>query len=433
MFKKFFSANTASIKKNSDFNTIIQNSVIENFILCDDNAKMISVLGQSGQHNVIQEQVLKVLDAASKAHPLYPTFSAKLNGDMSQLVSTPETQDAFEKYPRRIKGMLRMDYKKYPHMDKSETLEEYAYRTQEKIKFKTTAYQEYLGDCIDPYPVTQYTDGMTTTIVAQEFPPAVDATISVGSIFIPIKLRRKPCKEYGIMVLGTESDEQGFDFNITVYKDLEKFDIKITKTAGCDLETQLQCERLFNAINQTKSISIMVGTDPFITATIKEEELTASMFEKAPYIVRYLESLLTIERFASCKFDSIIGDVSYDDYRTAIILASSLEGKWTQSKLDFDNEVRCDHDRISADFSGDEDKLSDIVVAVKMPDISLQGVHFMADRYTVVYKDAEINNMASVIQNRKKKRNNILITFRPMSGKNFFSKYCKFEGIQVKV
>lgn len=280
--------------------------------------------------------------------------------------------------------------------------------------------------------MTQYADGMITVICAPEFPSAVEAAIFSGSISIPIKLRRKPCMEYGRMVFGTEPNEQGFDFTLTAYKGLEKTDIKITKTVGCDLETQLQRENLINAIKQTKSISITIGTAPLITATLKDEELSANMFETAPYMVRYLESLLIIERFTFYKFDITIGDVSYDDYQTAIILASSLEEKWFQSKLVFDDETRCDYDHIPDDFADDANEPSDKVVEEKVLGINLQGVRFTADRYIIVYKDAQINNMASVIKNCKKKRKNILVTFRPISGKDFFIKFCKFEGIHLK-
>lgn len=51
--------------------------------------------------------------------------------------------------------------------------------------------------------------------------------------------------------------------------------------------------------------------------------------------------------------------------------------------------------------------------------------------YIIVYKDARLNNVASVIKNRKKKKKNILMTFRPAHGNDYFYKFCKFEGIHL--
>ena len=48
-----------------------------------------------------------------------------------------------------------------------------------------------------------------------------------------------------------------------------------------------------------------------------------------------------------------------------------------------------------------------------------------------VYKDARINNLASVQKNREKHKKNILLTFRPIRGKEFFYKFHHFEGIHL--
>lgn len=430
MFGKLFSSNKALIAKNSNGNIIVQDSIIQNPVLCN-GPDMMKTLGELGRYDIIQRQTMDVLSAASRTHPLYPVFSAKPNKELNRLVSTPETDDAFKQYPKRIKGTFLIDYKRYPHMDKSETPWEYAYRTQTTIELETTAYQEYLGDVKDPFPITEYADGMVTVIGAPEFPPAVEATITSGEISVPILLRRKPCLEYGKMMFGTVSDGQGFDFNITLYKNVEKADFKITKVPGCDLLTQLQREKLIVEMSKTKHLTVAIGASPLVDASFKEDELAADMFKVAPYMVRYLESLLFIEKYASCKFDLMLGDVFENDYRTALILASSLEGKWYKLKTDFDDEIRCDYDHIPDDFADNTKPQSEFVIEGKVLSISLQGQRFCADKYIIVYRDARINNIASVIKNCRKKRKNILLTFRPADGKESFIKYCRFEGIKA--
>lgn len=431
MFEKMFSSNKASIARKSNNNIVVQDSVLNNPVFCTGGAEMIRTLGEIGRYDVVQQQVMDILSAASRTHPLYPVFSAKPNNELHKLVSTPETEDAFKQYPKRIKGTFRIDYKKYPHMDKSETPWEYAYRTQTHIELETTAYQEYLGDMKDPFPVTEYADGMVTVIGAPEFPAAVCATISSGEVSIPILLRRRPCMEYGKMVFGSTSEDCGFEFTLTAYKDQERTDFTITKIPGYDLLTQLQRERLIVEMSKTKHLTVAIGQAPLVDASFKENELTADMFMVAPYMVRYLENLMIIEEHTSCKFDLTIGDVFEDDYRTALILAASLEGKWHRIKADFDGEVRCDYDHIPDNFADNSSNESETVIEGKVLNISLQGQRFSADKYIIVYKDARINNIASVQKNRNKRKKNILLTFRPIQGKDFFYKFYRFEGIHL--
>lgn len=431
MFSKLFHKNTASIFSKSNNNIIVQDSVINNPVFCADQSDMIQTLGQMGQYDIIQQQAIKVLAAASKTHPLYPVFSAKPNKDLDRLVSTPETEDAFKQYPKRIKGTFLVDYTKYPYMDKSETPWEYAYRTQTTVELKTTAYQEYLGDIKDPFPVTKYKEGMITVIEAPQFPPAIEATITSGNVSIPILLRRKPCMNYGQMVFGTVPNNCGFNLNLTSYKDIQKTDLTIKKTPGCDLITQLKRERLFLEMSKTQHLTISIGSSSLVDVSFKKSELAADMFKLAPYMVNYLENLLSIEKCLSCKFDLTIGSVFSDDYRTASILASSLENKWHRVKTDFDQEIRCDYNHIPDNIVDSPEPQELITIVGKVLNITLQGLHFSADKYIIVYKGAKLNNVSSVIKNRKKKKKNILLTFRPSQGNNSFYKFYKIEGIKL--
>ena len=122
--------NDARIGSHSSGNIIMQGSQVSNptFIL-GSNREMLDMAAQLGRYDVVQQQFAAFLEAAKQTHPLYPEFSADYNSKLGKLVSTPETADAFRNHPKKIKGTYRLDYTKYPHMDKSETPWAYAYRT----------------------------------------------------------------------------------------------------------------------------------------------------------------------------------------------------------------------------------------------------------------------------------------------------------------
>lgn len=316
-------------------------------------------------------------------------------------------------------------------MNKSETPWEYAYRTQTKVELETIDYQEFLGDIKDPFPIITFEDGMVTVIGAPEFPPAVEATIISGEISIPILLRRKPCLEYGKMMFGTVPGESIFDIDITHCKGQEEINVTMVKKPVNDLSTQLQQEKLIYEMHNTKQLSITVESAELLRATFTENDLSTNMFEANPYLINYLESLLIIEKHASCKFEPIIDSVSNDDYNIALTLASSFEEKWHCIRMVFDDEIRCDYDKITENITNSLNSPSIITSAIKNIEIFLQGQRFNIGQYSIVYNDARINNINAVIKNREKKKKGILITFRPFKGKDFFYKYCKFENIHV--
>ena len=278
-------------------------------------------------------------------------------------------------------------------MDKSETPWAYAYRTQTKVELQTTAYKEYLGDTEDPFPTIKYSDGLVTVIVPPEFPEPVEASIISGDISIPIRLRRKACMEYGVVVLGTVSDDAGFDIQITAYDDARKTNFKFTTIPGCDLPIQLQREKLIANIKNTHDICIMVGKSVLLKSSIDERELVGDIFTNAPILAEYFENLQTIEKITGCKFDLSLRDVNISDRRTARILASSLKDEWCTIKTNYDNEIRFDYNNIPDDIANDANSLSDKIVEGRVLKIFLQGQSFYADRYTIVYRNARINNI----------------------------------------
>lgn len=418
----------SSIGKNSSNNTVIQNSQVTN-IMTNSPVETIELMAKYQAFDDIQQCVRSVLDAARNSHPLFPAFSATYSSELNKLVSTPETADAFERHPKKIKSTIKIDYKKYPHMDRTETPWEYAYRTQTNVELATTSYKEYLGETVDPFPVVEYSEGMMTVIGFNEFPPAVDAVIKSGEVSICVKLRRKPSLKFGELLFGNESTGHGFNINISTDETQKKTTINFVKLEDCDLATHLACEELLDAIHTTRNISIRIRDVELMRATFNEDELKGNLFSNAKILKVYINNLLTIERHTGCKFNPNIGEVSFDDVEASIIMAASLEGKWRLSKLNFDDSIRCDYDHIPNDIADYNTHNSDTVAEMKVLSINLHGEEFCAEKLIIVYRDARINNIASVLKNKKKKKKKILITMKPTEGNEVFSKYQLMEAL----
>lgn len=89
-----------------------------------------------------------------------------------------------------------------------------------------------------------------------------------------------------------------------------------------------------------------------------------------------------------------------DEYNIAMIISASLNEKWRQFSMEFDNEIRCDYSAISDEILEieSENELGEISVISNrnMTSIVLQGVKFKAQKYVAMYRDAKINNIESV-------------------------------------
>lgn len=418
----------SAIGNNSNHNLVIQNSNVTN-IVANSPVETVELMAKYGAYEDMQQYVQSILSAARDRHPLFPKFSATYSSELKKLVSTPETADAFEKHPKRIKGTFLIDYKKYPYMDRSETPWEYAYRTQTSVELTTKAYKEYLGDTEDPFPVAEYSEGMVTVIGFNEFPPAVNAIVKSGDVTIPIMLRRKPSLKFGELILGNESSGHGFNINVCTDESQNNTTINFFKVEDCDLRTHLICEELLDAIYETKKISITIGDVELMGATIDESQLKSNIFINAKILKVYIKNLLTIEKHTGCKFNPDIGEVSSDDIETSVIMAASLEGKWRLTRPSFDDAVRCDYDHIPEDIADYDGVDSESVAEMKVLPINLHGETFTAEKFIIVYRDAKINNISSVIKNRRKKKKNILLTMKPVDGKDVFCKYQFMDGI----
>ena len=416
------------IGKNSNNNMVFQNSNITN-IVAGSPVETVEFMARYGAYDDVQEYVQSLLSSVRSVHPLFPRFSATYSSELQKLVSTPETADAFEKHPKKIKGTFQIDYKKYPNMDKSETPWEYAYRTQTEVKLATKAYKEYLGDTEDPFPVVEYSEGMVTTIGFNEFPPAISATIKSGNAYVDIMLRRKPSLKFGELIIGNESSGHGFNISINTDNSLKSTTVNFFKVNDCDLNAHLACERLLDAIYTTKEFAITTGNIELMSAKIDEAQFESNIFKNARILKVYIENLIKIEQHTGCKFNPDIGEIPFDDIETSVIMAASFEGKWRLTKLAFDDVVRCDYDHIPNDIADYNKVSSESVAEMKVLSIDLHGETFVADKFVIVYKGAKINNIESVIKNKQRKKKDILLTMKPADGKDVFYKYQFMEGI----
>ena len=431
MSGRLITKSNVTIGDNSDGNLVVQDSNVENLILCSNNGDMFKILSRIGRYDEIQKQVSELVSVIKTSHPLYPNFGATYRYDLNKLVSTPETEDALKLYPKYAKSLIRINYRDYPYMDKSELPWEYAYRTQEPVTVDAKSYKEYLGDNEDPFPVIEYEDGMQIVINPPEFPLPFEGTIESGDVSIPILIRRKPCKQFGRITFGTVSEEQGFSFDVTTNDDFSSPTFNFKMETICGLKTQLIREKFFESVRLTKSFQIRVDNNLLMSGNFEDYNLSHPMFRYARHLIRYIECLLKIQDITGCCFDEEIGEISMDDLRTAEILAVSLQGNWLKSERSFDNEARCDYDKIDDSLLKEYDSNCVINGENEGNNISLQGCSFYADKYKTIYYDAQINNLSSVIKNYKKKKKNILLTFKPVEGKKTFIKLSKFEGIKL--
>lgn len=429
LIKKLFHQCKAKIENNSTGNTIIQNSELTNPIFFNSSNELINYMGNSGQFDDMQKYICDMLDVAKKKHPLFPMFSATYNNSLDKLVSTPETEEALNKYPKNIKGKFKLDYKKYPNMNKGETPWDYAYRTQTSVELETTEYKEYLGDMEDPFPIKEYSDGMITVIKPSKFPEAVDATLVSGGIIFPFKLRRKPCLEYSQIIFGSVNEENGLSITITLFEGQNKLNFTFTKSDKCDLKTQILREKLINEINETKELSVFIGELKILNIYLDEAQLNSDMFLCAPYFLRLFEALLLIEDKMGIVFDKI-SDVNEKDYYLALMLESCLKNTWFIEKKTFDDDIRGDFKKIFDISILEEEEYNEILFKFENEKFELLGNTFLVEEIKIVYRNARINNYKSVIKNITKNKKNILLTFRPKKGYEYFIKEYKFEKVK---
>ncbi len=425
--------NSINVGDNSNKNTFYQGNTVNgnvtqntyNFLSIDS---VIDSLANANQYDAIQAIAAGCFSAFSKRHPLYPDYTAKFDSELQRLVSSPANEEAVKKYPRSIRGTANIDRSQCVGIDDSETPLEYAYRTQTALDIDVESMNEYLGDEIDPYPQEKIEGILCAKIMPPEFPEAVEARLEAGDVSISFMLRRVPCQEFGKLVFCNTTFEQGFDVTLTKYKD-NLHNITITKTYEADLNSQLLREKLFINISQSHQIKLIINNDSLIFP-YSEDDLNNLIFKDAYIWADYIQKLIIIEEKTGCVFNRQFSTLSFSTNRMAHIMANSLMDYWTEEKLDFDDEIRCNYDGFSENVLNDEHSTV-LNSEMKVLNITIQGVNFVASKMYIVYKNAKVNNLSSIRKSVKKKRSDILVTLKPMKGYDKFIKKTKLIEIKV--
>lgn len=420
----------SKIGNNSNNNQVNQNCNVNNFIVSSNQNDVLNVLSNTGNYDVIQQYTQQLLETVNKTHPLYPAYSATYDSNFKKLISTPETDDALAKYPKKAKGTLELDYKKYPNMSKDETPWEYAYRTQTKVVLKATNYKEYLGEIEDPFPIATYQDGMMIGIEPPPFPPAVSAILKSGNVSIPILLKRIPCSEYKHICFENVDKNSALHITINLNEETGKSNINISRNYNSDIGLQLSREKLIdNLVSNPFEIEcnsvLMFHTD------IEKSSLDTEFFHIASSIISIIEELLYIEKNLQCKFDNGINNLKPDDFHNIQLISSSIKNLWFGERMDFDNSLHCYYKNLPDDIDKQPTEINEFKSVAYDFSFSLLGVDFAVDKYISIYRKAKINNIKSVLKNIKRKKDSIMITFKPLDGYDYFERLSLFEGITI--
>lgn len=420
----------SKIGNKSNGNIVIQNSNI------NMNAGMKDIFdlcAQNGQYDMINSSIQSINTSGKSTHPLYPYYSATYHRELGKLVSTPETEDAMIKYPKIIKGKYEIDKKKYPQMHEDESFLEYAYRTQTCVELNTIEYQEFLGDEIDAFPITKFHQGMKTVIGPPSFPKEQDAILISDNIAIPIKIRRKPCMEYGKVVIGNVSSGHGFDININIYEQMNNDKLKmtftITKIVDANLLIQLRCENFLDAIYRTKNIKILINNKEFINASLNKD-VEGGIFKSAATVVKYIERLLFIEGKIGCSFSTKIEEITSRDLFVLQVIENSLKNIVLREHAEKKN-IEIDFDDISDEVLRDDNVECKFTGMLEKCEFELQGVVFRAEKYIVWFENFRITNKKRLIKEKALDKKIAQVELRSKKDKDTFSIYHKLEGIEV--
>ena len=423
----------SKIGNNSNNNQVYQNSNVNvNNIAFYDQQRLLGVLKDTKAFDAVQKLTKQYFEDVKQTHPLYPEFSARFNSNLERLISNPETDDALKKYPKKFKSTLKLDFNKYPYMDKNETPWEYAYRTQTPIELETLAYKEYLGDIEDPFPAMEYQEGLMSRIDPPPFPPAKLAKIICGDGCIQTMLKRVPCMEFGKWKFENESDNTPFGLSFTIDISTLKCAVTFSRNYDCKLKQQLARERLLNNL-RNHSLRIIIEEQEALKTSIDDEWKESEFLTITPAMLNLLEKLVFIEDQLHFEFkEGRITEIDEEIQRVWIpLLVNSIKGTYSVQQLASDS-FRSNYYTIEKTIHLEKDK--DYLLEGEIKDfyIDILGTRIMSDKYTMVYKNARINNKDSVKKRIKKKDDRILISLKPLYKDKLIEKYTILHGLRIE-
>ena len=176
---------------------------------------------------------------------------------------------------------------------------------------------------------------------------------------------------------------------------------------------------------------IEIDSSEFLNTAVDQKAFQTDFFKSANIFVKVIEELLFIEEKLSCSFSSKLSTVDDLDYFCILLLSASLKNTWFLQHLLFDDSVRCSYQILSEDIFKERTEQEGLIGNIPDFHFCILGVNFKADNYTVRYQNARINNEASVKKNIRRKRNDILLTFKPAHGCDYLEKYSILKNVRV--
>lgn len=414
--------NIAKIGNYSNDNVVIQGVEYNNNIYVAENSLCASakVLADFGHYDSINAIFQKSMQEISQLHPLKPWYGTKVvqMGMLQKLVSTPLLDDANKLFPKNIKSTVQFCPSDYPGYNTKESPWEYAYRTQREVVLDTKTYKEYLGEYEDPFPVTDYKDGMKLKILPPEFPDASEVVLRAGLTSYSTKLRRVACDDYGIIKLTNECDASsplGVIFILDENNKKTRVSMKRNKTTS--LEKLIIIEQLVKSILENQLLAVTMNDRPLMMLEkIDLKELEQDFFKLAETNLKLYSSLKFIEGYFGIRFD-LSQEITDQDYYYAVLLSASLKRRWQFIKNESKFRVSTESDKIEIDFDEEIEENTPYIYQRFDCQWNILGIGFKADSLFTSIHNSKIVNIKTVNKKIKEKQERVDIIFAPIKGK----------------
>lgn len=422
----------AKIGNESNNNTIIQ---ANNLIMTSSNSENFAILAKNGRYDIISQMLNQYVSDIERCHPLYPDYGVKVLQEegFRKLVSFPLTKDAAKKFPKSIRGTVEISKELYPGFEpQKETLWDYSFRTQKRIKLDKDNYKEYLGDEEDPYPIIE--DGAVCYIVPPEFPVARKLFVRSGLCVYETWIRRIPCEEYGHIVVSNDVDtERLFDITLRIENEMGSGPrVTFRRKPYNDVAKAIQCEEFLCKVYKNGIFSInMLYKDNEITlysmSDFMKQSNDTSFWECAE---NNKELYVRIERV--CNYFGISidlkGGVSKEDCEHLAVIDNSIQGKHTLVAKESMYSIELSYEGISL-FDGEEES-NHFLLQSNGGSLSIKGYIFHFDRMEYNILNATICNKKRVMLDMVKRKDKIQVKMKPNKGKELCV-YQTLYGIRV--
>ena len=208
--------------------------------------------------------------------------------------------------------------------------------------------------------------------------------------------------------------------------------VTFSRNYDCKLKQQLARERFLNNL-RNHSLRIIIEEQEALKTSIDEEWKGSEFLTIAPSMINLLEKLVFIEDQLHFEFEEgRITEIDEEIQRVWIpLLVNSIKGTYSVEQLASDS-FRSNYYTIEKTIHLEKDK--DYLLEGEIKDfyIDILGTRIMSDKYTMIYKNAKINNIDSVKNRIKKKDDRILISLKPLYKDKPIEKYTILHGLRIE-